>query len=152
MVFKRPSPFVTRDMLSSSFNRSYDYNIHLYNHTIRIKTLCVLLLCCLLSFHCLPMNKTFPLIFAQNNTHTQGIVVTDRKQSSFACYDTFHGVQKHINAKVTHKGRKYLLAPPPLHLYYSPYLIPPSPPPPPPPLEVRFFNKSLPPLMVRIIC
>ena len=67
--------------VSSSFNRSYDYNIHLYNHAIRIKTLCVLLSCCLLFSHCLPVNKNFLLIFAPNcNTHTQGIsVVIDSK-------------------------------------------------------------------------
>ena len=36
VVFKVPSPFITRDMFSSSFNQSYDYNIHLYDHAIRI--------------------------------------------------------------------------------------------------------------------
>ena len=79
LAFKVPSPFVTRDMFSSSFNRGCDYNIHSYNQAIRIKTLCVLLSCCLLFFDCLPINKNFPLIFAQNNTYTQGIAAIDSK-------------------------------------------------------------------------
>ena len=39
VAFKVLSPFVTRDMFSSYFNRSYDYNIHLYNHAIRYYTI-----------------------------------------------------------------------------------------------------------------
>ena len=89
--------YVTRVLFSSSFNRSYDYNIHLYNQAICIKTPCVLLLCCPLFFHCLRMNKSFPLIFAQSNTHTQGIAVIDSKSRAHLHVTSkmFHGAQKH---------------------------------------------------------